>query len=187
MSICVYIAGAYSSDPEGNTRRAIAVANLLLDLGYEVECPHLMHYLHQHRERSDEEWLAHGLAKLARCDVLLWDAARMPGPSPGAEAEVKFCRKRGIPACRSLAELLDEFPADGMETKGLSCQIQDEEHRRMAKEALSLLWDALSLSSGGGGIQLPDKPPFGVYYALYRFVGELLLGPDDYPEKEMLT
>ena len=67
-------------------------------------------------------------------------------------------------------------------------EIQDDSKREMAAEALSKLWDAMSLSCGGGGIRLPGIPSREIhdaYYQAYRFVGELLLG-DDCPEKEVL-
>lgn len=68
-------------------------------------------------------------------------------------------------------------------------EIRDDEQRETAKEALSKLWDAMGLSSGGDGIQLPGGPHPGTHrahYRLYRMVGDFLLG-DECPEKEQLT
>lgn len=64
-------------------------------------------------------------------------------------------------------------------------EIQDEERRELTAEGLSKLWDAMNLSSGGGGIRLPDSA-YETHYQVYRFVGKMLLGKD-YPEKEVLT
>ena len=69
-------------------------------------------------------------------------------------------------------------------------EIQDEERREMAKDALSKLWDALDLSRGpGGGLRLPGMPGAEGYAAHEQarcFIGEMLLG-DDRPSKEILT
>ena len=67
-------------------------------------------------------------------------------------------------------------------------ELQDEERRALASEALSKLWDAMSLSAGGG-IRLPGQPSVTdqeAYSHAYRFIGEMLLG-EDCPEKEVMT
>lgn len=64
-------------------------------------------------------------------------------------------------------------------------EIKDEERRAIAKEALSLLWDAMDLSRGSGGIVLKNDA-HKTHYQIYRIVGEMLLG-DECPEKEQLT
>ncbi len=65
-------------------------------------------------------------------------------------------------------------------------EIKDEDKRELAAEALHKLWDAMGLTSGGGGIRLPGRDNHEEYYRLYRFIGESLLGKDC-PEREMLT
>lgn len=86
-----------------------------------------------------------------------------------------------------LVEVFDKPPGPPKpQCRYARSEIQRAEHREQAREALLLLWDAMSLSSGGGGIRLPDHENFDHYYALYRYVGELLLGRDC-PEKEMRT
>ena len=62
-------------------------------------------------------------------------------------------------------------------------QIDDEERREKAKEALLLLWDAMNLTSGGSAV-LSSRNTHEAYYRLYRYVGEMLLGEEDCPEKE---
>ncbi len=62
-------------------------------------------------------------------------------------------------------------------------EIQDEDARECARQALLELWDAMALTSGrglGGNDIVGDA-----YYRLYRYVGEMLLGKDC-PEKEVL-
>ena len=68
-------------------------------------------------------------------------------------------------------------------------EIRNDSDRELAKEALSKLWDAMDLSSGGGGISFPDKPDREThrhYYTIYRYVGQMLLG-EECPEKEQFT
>lgn len=68
-------------------------------------------------------------------------------------------------------------------------EIQDEDKRELAAEALSKLWDAMDLSHVGSGIQMPGTSGAAateVYYQVYNFVGELVLG-EDCPVKEVLT
>jgi hypothetical protein len=68
-------------------------------------------------------------------------------------------------------------------------EIQDPEKRELAKQALCMLWDAMDLSNGGGGIQLPDQPSKDLreaYWRLYGCLGGLLLG-SECPEHEVKT
>lgn len=99
--IRVYVAGPYSSDPAGNTARAIAVANDLLDRGFAPFVPHLTMYLDAARPRAYVVWLAFDLVWLACCDVMF----RMPGDSPGADGEVAEARDRGMPVVESVEAL----------------------------------------------------------------------------------
>ena len=58
-------------------------------------------------------------------------------------------------------------------------EIQEEERREKAKEAMSQLWDAMDLSSR----QFIRVEVYELYEQLYWFIGKVLLG-DDVPEKE---
>jgi len=62
-------------------------------------------------------------------------------------------------------------------------ELQDEDRRDEARQALNYLWDAMELSRGGG-IFINDKP--NMYRKLYDYVGSVLLG-DDVPEREIKT
>lgn len=64
-------------------------------------------------------------------------------------------------------------------------EIRDEIGRAMAAEALSKLWDAMALSSGGG-ITGNYVGAYEAHEQAYRYVGNMLLGRDC-PEKEVLT
>lgn len=65
-------------------------------------------------------------------------------------------------------------------------EIQNEDRRKMAAEALSLLWDAMELSGSDAGIKLPGSENRAKYRQAYLHIGKMLLG-DDCPEKEVLT
>ena len=89
----VYIAGPYSKpDPCENTHAAVEVANRLLDVCTPL-IPHLSHFWHTMTPKPYEEWLEMDLVYLARCDALL----RFPGESTGADAEIVWAEKWGIP------------------------------------------------------------------------------------------
>jgi len=101
----VYVAGPYSQgDPEANTYRAMAEADKLLAAGYCPYLPHLSHFHHLQHPHDYETWMRLDFAYLAVCDVLI----RIPGPSPGADREVKVAKERGIPVYYSVAEFLEE-------------------------------------------------------------------------------
>lgn len=103
----VYVSGPYTSDPEGNTTRAIAAGQTLLNMGYAPFVPHLTHFWHLQHENHYEVWLDLDLAYVATCRALL----RMPGHSPGADREVEAAETLGIPVYHSISELFDEVPA----------------------------------------------------------------------------
>ena len=65
-------------------------------------------------------------------------------------------------------------------------EIQTEQQRKLAKEGLLLLWDAMELSEWQGITFSGDAERHVVYDYAYKVIGELLLG-DEYPEKERLT
>jgi hypothetical protein len=101
-AVRVYVAGPYASDPERNTRVAVAAGDAVLDLGYAPMVPHLAHYWHTlHQARPYEDWMRLDLAWSAAADVVL----RLPGESPGADREVEHARALGIPVVHSVDEL----------------------------------------------------------------------------------
>lgn len=103
----MYIAGPYTfPDPEGNTGKAILVADLLLDHGYIPFIPHLTHYWNQRWPHDYETWLAYAMAWLPVCDCLL----RLGGISPGRDREEDRARELGKPVFNSIPELLQGMP-----------------------------------------------------------------------------
>lgn len=63
-------------------------------------------------------------------------------------------------------------------------EIQDEEQRLLAREALLKLWDAMDLSRASPLMGHPSRETYEAWYKTYRFVGEMILG-DDCPDKEV--
>lgn len=103
----VYIASPYTlGDKEKNVIESLQVADSLLDAGYSPYAPLLTHYQAQNFPRPENDWLAHDIKWLKRCDCLL----RLPGESKGADAEVAFAKENNIPVYYSLFELLGHDP-----------------------------------------------------------------------------
>ena len=94
----LYVAGPMGAPNvlAGNVARAVAVADLLLDMGAAVILPHLFAYL---PDRPYEQWMRVDLALLARCDAVV----RLPGESPGADREVARAGELGLLVLHGLA------------------------------------------------------------------------------------
>jgi len=102
MRTKVYIASPYSNGiPIENVKESIAVADELLDLGYQPFVPLLSHYWHLLFPRDYESWLEYDREWLLACDVVL----RTPGPSLGADREVLWAKAAGIPVVYGIPEL----------------------------------------------------------------------------------
>jgi hypothetical protein len=98
----VYVAGPYTQgDPVVNVRAAIAEAELLAVLGHAPYVPHLTMLWHLVAPHDTEFWYAHDLEWLAVCDAVV----RIPGPSVGADAEVKEAERLGIPVYASALDV----------------------------------------------------------------------------------
>ena len=110
----IYVAGPYSSDPEGNTDAAIADADRLLEAGYIPFIPHLSHFWHERHEHPYEDWLEWCFAWVDRCDAVY----RMRGDSPGGNREVRRAREQdkfvfyGHSGLESLIGLADMYNGD---------------------------------------------------------------------------
>lgn len=90
----VYIAGPYSKgDTAMNVRTAIMAASGLMDRGFAPFVPHLTHLWHMVSPRPYEDWMKLDSQFLPCCDILL----RLPGESPGADAEVGVAQEMDIP------------------------------------------------------------------------------------------
>ena len=90
----IYLAGAFSSEPEFNTHKAIKIGAKLSDMGYAVFVPHLSYWWDKIDKRDYEWYMEYDFNILSRCDLLV----RIPGESKGADREWNFARLNDIPA-----------------------------------------------------------------------------------------
>jgi hypothetical protein len=97
----VYIAGPYSYNEAVNIHNAVIAANALLARGYLPFIPHLCHLWHLITPKHYSSWLTYGLEWLKECDCVF----RLPGDSPGADAEVAEAERLGLPVYHSYHEL----------------------------------------------------------------------------------
>lgn len=97
----IFIAGPYTKgDVAINVKRAMDIANIIIDLGHAPFCPHLTHFLHMNKAQPYEKWLAIDAEFLKSCDVVI----RISGESNGADKEVSLAKKLGIPVYYGLNE-----------------------------------------------------------------------------------
>ncbi len=95
----VYVAGPYTGgDVARNVAEAMRAADALIRADCAPYVPHLSHFQHMAHPQSYDVWLELDFEWLAVCDALL----RLPGHSPGADAEVSWCEEHGVPVLHSL-------------------------------------------------------------------------------------
>ena len=100
----VYVAGPYSlGNRVRNARNAVLVAEEVCRMGHVPYVPHLtlLWDLVADEEHTWDWWLTYDEQWLALCGAVL----RIPGESAGADREVAFAAKHGIPVFHSLDEL----------------------------------------------------------------------------------
>ena len=98
----VYVASPYSiGDQILNVRRQIEAGDRLLEMGHTPFLPCLTHFRHYVSPKSYETWLEIDRRWIDCCDALL----RLAGESKGADSEVEYARKLGIPVYYSFAEI----------------------------------------------------------------------------------
>jgi hypothetical protein len=107
--LIVYVAGPYSGrtpfETDGNLEKAINAGLCVALRGHTPLVPHLSHYIDQRAKEVGvpilyEEWMAHCMALLERCDALLY-----LGSSPGADRELARAGELGMPTFHSLEAL----------------------------------------------------------------------------------
>ena len=101
--IRVYIAGPYTSDPAGNTARAIAAGDCLLLAGLAPYVPHVSHYWNACYPHPWETWMALDFEWVLACAAVV----RLPGASTGADMETRLARKNGIPVFDSVEACIE--------------------------------------------------------------------------------
>ena len=98
----VYIASPYTQGDVGqNVGIAMSFSHAILDNGHCPISPLLSHFLHIHRQRHYEDWIAMDLELVKVSDCLI----RLPGDSNGADGEVRLARELGIPVFYDKADL----------------------------------------------------------------------------------
>ena len=99
----VYVAGPLTKgDVLKNISEAIRVGDVLLEKGFAPFIPHLnslWEICHPNHPISD--WLELDFQWIRVCHALL----RLPGESPGADGEVRFCDEHGVPVFHSIEHL----------------------------------------------------------------------------------
>lgn len=91
----IYVAGPYTKvDVILNVREAVKVGDKLREMGHTPFIPHLTMLWHLIAPHSAVDyWYQLDLEWLKKCDALF----RFPGKSKGADVEVEFARKLGLP------------------------------------------------------------------------------------------
>lgn len=98
----IFIAGPYTKgDVAINVKRAMDVADKLINLGHAPYCPHLTHFLHMNKAQPYEKWLILDSEYLKICDILI----RLDGESNGADKEVQLAEKLNIPVFYNMEDL----------------------------------------------------------------------------------
>jgi len=104
--IKVFISSPYIlGDTAVNVKRQIDMANELMDAGFSPYVPLLSHFQHMSHPRPYEDWTRNDLAWLEVCDCVL----RLDGESKGADLEVEYAVKLGIPVFFNLEVLIAEI------------------------------------------------------------------------------
>lgn len=100
----IYIAGPMShGDIAVNVRNAMEAGSQIINAGHSPFVPHLYHFLHLHEPQEYGTWMRVDAAWVEACDALL----RLPGHSPGADAEVELASRQGIRCFTEMDELLE--------------------------------------------------------------------------------
>lgn len=89
----VYVAGPITGDPFGCVRQAMGAFQMIRHAGCVPFLPQLSVIGEMVAPQDYEAWMAYDLDVIEHCDALY----RLPGESPGADREVEFARKLGLP------------------------------------------------------------------------------------------
>jgi len=100
----VYIASPYTlGDVAVNVKFQMDTFDELVDLGFAPFVPLYSHFQHMMHPRPYEDWVRLDFEWINVCDCLL----RLGGESKGADTEVEYAKKLGIPVYYSIKELLN--------------------------------------------------------------------------------
>ena len=108
--IFVYVASPYTKgDVAVNVRVNVEAGDKIARLGFVPFIPLLTHFWHMLFPHPYEFWTAMDLHWIYNCDALL----RLPGESSGADAEVAYAQRLGIPVFYTIEALQAAFPEVG--------------------------------------------------------------------------
>lgn len=100
----VYIAGPYTKgDVAVNVRNAMEAGTRVIEAGHSPFIPHLYHFVHMQQPQVYTVWTNLDLAWVEACHALY----RLPGESAGADDEVDYALKLGIPVFKYMSELME--------------------------------------------------------------------------------
>lgn len=97
----VYVAGPFSGEVMKNTREAVLVGQQIIKRGHSAYIPHLSAFIDFVDPTSYEETMTQCFVWIEACHALFLIA-----PSPGADREVAFCEKKGIPVFTDMNKLV---------------------------------------------------------------------------------
>lgn len=108
----IYVAGPISKgDIDQNVEQGIDAGLQLLDLGWAPFIPHATHHMDPDAIVGTpryEHWLSTDFAYISTCHALL----RLPGESEGADREVAYAEKLGIPVYYKVEDLPEPVTGD---------------------------------------------------------------------------
>lgn len=101
--IRIYIASPYTKgDVAVNVKAQIDAFAELMDAGFAPHAPLYSHFQHMVHPRPYDKWLELDFEWIPWCDCLV----RLPGESSGADKEVEFATKLGMPVFYSIEEAI---------------------------------------------------------------------------------
>ena len=86
-----------------NVKRQLDCVDELMTLGFAPFAPLYSHFQHLAHPRPYKDWVEIDLEWVDVCDALL----RLDGESKGADGEVEYAKKLGIPVFYSIEELVE--------------------------------------------------------------------------------
>jgi hypothetical protein len=105
-ALCIYVAGPYTTgDQFENVGKAIDVAEQVMAVGGVPFCPHLAAFWNMKHPHTWQEWMDFCLCWVGKCDCVL----RMPGASKGADQEVEYAKRLGLPVFFSVEEMVSSM------------------------------------------------------------------------------
>ena len=110
----VYVSGPISGGNQfGNVSKGVIAGQAIWDMGGIPFVPHLsaLGSIAAPDQMSYEDWMEFDFAWLDACDALF----RIPGVSPGADREVAYATKLGVPVFDRLVDLAEYLATEQSE------------------------------------------------------------------------